>query len=99
MDPIKYIAGKTTGQSSIVLHAPTTLLVSTPPEQPFNPETGKPNDPVAQGFQMADLLAVQTSAHAGVTAAQEALANAQAQADACDTLVADAQAAMELIGA
>lgn len=88
MDALKYVAGKKTGQSGIILHGDTTLLVSCPPEQPFNPETGKPNPPVDSGMQMEDILAMQKGA-------LEALDKAQELADACDVLVEDAEAALD----
>ncbi len=93
MDIEKYIAGKATGVSSIELHGDSTLLCKWP--DGFDPNTGAPNPPNEQGFQMADLAAMRESAVQAVTAAEDALAKAKERVAMHDELLADAEAVVK----
>lgn len=88
MDIDKYSAGKAKGLSSIELHGDSTLLVSYP--DGYAEATGEPKPPVERGYQPADIAAMKESAVAAVTAAEDALAKAQARVDLHDALLADA---------
>jgi len=97
MDATAYVAGKAAGVSGVTLHAPTTLLISCPPSPPFDALTGKPLPAVEQGFQIADIEAMITSAEQAVTSAQAALATAQTNLANAQTLLADCQAVLPAI--
>ena len=88
MDIEKYIAGKKTGASGIELHGDSTLLCRWP--DGFDQNTGQPNPPKEQGFQVADLTAMRQGAVDAVTAAEDALAKAKDRVAMHDDLLADA---------
>ncbi len=88
MDIEKYIAGKAKGLSGIELHGDSTLLCKWPGG--FDAETGEPKPPIERGYQPADLAAMKVAAVDAVTAAEDALAKAQARIAMHDDLLADA---------
>lgn len=87
MDAKKFADGLATGDSSILKHDNGVYLVKEPGG--FDPETGAKKPPTERGLLPADIAAAKAAAEQTVTQAQDALAKAQANLAAFDTVDAE----------
>lgn len=89
MDALRYVKGKATGDSSVEKHGDSTFLITNPGAFDADGEQGEPE---VQGFQRADIAAMEQAAAKQVADAQKALKKAQERHAAHVELLADIDA-------
>ena len=87
-----YVAGKATGESEIIRHGDSTLLVRIPGG--FDATTGAKLPPVESGLQRSDIQAARDRVAAEVAQIEAHLASAKEALAAHDVMLADADAAL-----
>ena len=92
MDALRYVKGKATGESSVARHGESTILITNPGAFDADGEQGEPE---AQGFQRADVAAMEQAAAKQVADAQKSLTKAQQRHAAHVELLADIDAVLK----
>jgi L-aminopeptidase/D-esterase-like protein len=87
MDPLKYVAGKSTGESKVLDHANNVVLISCPGG--FDATTGAKLPPQEMGILKHDLLALWHASAQGVKAAHAAVEMAERRHAATTELLKD----------